>query len=139
MHILTQYQLETQCPPHFGFPAPIKTCVHLQRDAHVERVVRFVAYLPSAAPAPAAAAAVELTEGLLAFLLGRASAADKAVRFRACQLMGAIFTSLPMEIELSEVGRLSKRPPKWFAQTPHACGTALGVRGAPGLSLCTSG
>jgi len=71
VHILTQFQVETQFPPHFGFPAPIKTCLHLQRDAHLERVVRFVAYLPSAAPAPAAAAAVELTEGLLGSPAGR--------------------------------------------------------------------
>ena len=68
----------------------------------MERIIRFVAFAPSQPPAAAEAAALDLTEGLLAFLLGASAAADRAVRFRACQLMGAIFTSLP-DVELTDV------------------------------------
>lgn len=73
-----------------------------QREAHVERVIRFAAFAPSQPPAAAAGVALEFTEGLLDFLLGMSGAADKAVRYRACQLMGAIFTALP-DVELTDV------------------------------------
>lgn len=77
-----------------------------QREAHVERVIRFAAFAASQPPAAAEAVAAQLTEGLLEFLLGMAGAADKAVRFRSCQLMGAIFTALPPDMELTEVSLL---------------------------------
>lgn len=65
--------------------------------------MRFAAFVPSQPPPSAEKVAAELTEGLLAFLLSAAGAADKAVRFRACQLMGAIFTTLPADIDLTDV------------------------------------
>lgn len=77
-------------------------CNASQREAHVERIIRFVAFAPSQPPEAAETVALDLTEGLLAFLLGASAAADRAVRFRACQLMGAIFTSLP-DVELTDV------------------------------------
>jgi hypothetical protein len=87
-----------------------------QREPHVERIIRFVAFAPSQPPAAAEAAALDLTEGLLAFLLGASAAADRAVRFRACQLMGAIFTSLP-DVELTDVSSAGDR----CHPGPHTC------------------
>ncbi len=110
MHILTQFQVETQCPPHFGFPAPIKTCLHLQRDAHVERVVRFVAYLPSAAPAPAAAAAVELQDRAPGVRAEAAAVLARLAQSDEVRIVGRkdlAVTTIPVEIPASSCSLVS--------------------------------
>ncbi|XWS30638.1 hypothetical protein CRYUN_Cryun23aG0002700 [Craigia yunnanensis] len=73
----------------------------LKRTASVERVVRFVSVFASAQESNDASANDEFLEDFLKFLLVGATAANKTVRFRACQIISEIILRLPDDSEVS--------------------------------------
>ncbi|XP_039054367.1 condensin complex subunit 3-like isoform X2 [Hibiscus syriacus] len=74
----------------------------LKRTATVERVVRFVSAFSSARDHNDASASDEFLEEFLKFLLVGATAANKTVRFRACQIISEIILRLPDDSEVSD-------------------------------------
>ncbi|KAK8569245.1 hypothetical protein V6N12_007777 [Hibiscus sabdariffa] len=74
----------------------------LKRTAAMERVVRFVSAFSSARDPNDASASDEFLEEFLKFLLVGATAADKTVRFRACQIISEIILRLPDDSEVSD-------------------------------------
>ncbi|GMI77035.1 EMBRYO DEFECTIVE 2656 [Hibiscus trionum] len=74
----------------------------LKRTASVERAVRFVSAFSSARDHNDASASDEFLEEFLKFLLVGATAANKAARFRACQIISEIILRLPDDSEVSD-------------------------------------
>ncbi|KAK9041247.1 hypothetical protein V6N11_016357 [Hibiscus sabdariffa] len=74
----------------------------LKRTATVERVVRFVSAFSSARDPNDASASDEFLEEFLRYLLVGATAANKAARFRACQIISEIILRLPDDSEVSD-------------------------------------
>ncbi|XP_030520718.1 condensin complex subunit 3 [Rhodamnia argentea] len=72
-----------------------------QRNSSAERIVRFVAAF-TCAPAPKASSGCDnaFLEKFLGFLLVAASASNKTVRFRACQIISEIILRLPDDAEV---------------------------------------
>ncbi len=80
----------------------------------MERVVQFVAAVAEAPPAALEGGEVQggATDALLEWLLAGARAADRGVRYRACQLLQSVTTALPESYDLSEVRRQRKASAK---------------------------
>ncbi|KAL4363502.1 hypothetical protein GQ457_04G022490 [Hibiscus cannabinus] len=74
----------------------------LKRTAAMERVLRFVSAFSSARDSNDASASDEFLEEFFKFLLVGATAADKTVRFRACQIISEIILRLPDDSEVSD-------------------------------------
>ena len=74
--------------------------VRFRRDACVERVVRFVVALTVADGGGDDAA--EFTEAMLLQLVSLCRCADKAVRFRSCQLVAGVLNAMSQEAEVSD-------------------------------------
>jgi len=99
------------------------------RTAAVERVVQLIATF--AGGHSTATSSDERQSGLenfcsalIAYLLERTSATSKAVRFRSCQLVSTVLTSLPDNAEINEqlyVSRKSlKLPGKWVCSLSYS-------------------
>lgn len=73
-----------------------------QREPAVERLVRFVASLATARDADNDGDDDAFHEALLRLLVPLTDAADKAVRFRSCQLVAAILNGLSAEAGLAD-------------------------------------
>lgn len=71
----------------------------------MERVIQFVALITAAPPAALQGGDLQqqATDALLSWLLRNSEAADRSVRFRACQLLEHVITGLPESYELPEV------------------------------------
>ncbi|KAJ4455614.1 putative Condensin complex subunit 3 [Paratrimastix pyriformis] len=72
-----------------------------KRDQRVDRLVSFVASFISDLP-PDQPKDAEFLVFFLGYLIALANAADKAVRFRVCQLVGEIMSRLPEDFEMSD-------------------------------------
>ncbi|KAI4299612.1 hypothetical protein L6164_033053 [Bauhinia variegata] len=98
--------LQSKCSsiPQF-FSAFSKTLTPLldfqRRLASADRIVRFISVFASIRDATSASASDEFLEHFLKFLLVAAAAADKTVRFRACQIVSEIIMRLPDDAELN--------------------------------------
>ena len=100
------------------------------RDPGAERVVRLCGALAARREAGEEEDADDFAETFLAFLVSVAAAKDKAVRFRAAQLISQVMNSLDEEAELSDelyddvreamLGRLRDRHPPVRAQAVRA-------------------
>ena len=82
-------------PPTPPPPAP-------QKEVPIERCCRFLGTLAKHLP-PGSPASTAVLEALVQHLASRLQAADKVVRFRACQLLANVLQSLHQDAELSQV------------------------------------
>ena len=78
-------------------------CEHLeQRDVHTERVIRFVIAFTAHREPGHEEEADAFCESLILFLLNVTTAKDRAIRFRACQLVAGILNALGPDAEISD-------------------------------------
>ncbi|XP_028060056.1 condensin complex subunit 3-like [Camellia sinensis] len=91
--------------PLLFFSAFSKTLTPLfnfqRRNASSERIVRFVAIFASNRDSNNAPLSDSFLDSLLRFLLVATSAANRTVRFRACQIISEIIMRLPDDAEVS--------------------------------------
>jgi hypothetical protein len=74
-----------------------------QKDVHIERLVRFVGGFSSLREEDRLEEQNEVIELLISFLMTYLAANDKAVRFRACQLLHLIMNQQPEDFVIDEV------------------------------------
>ncbi|XP_058787474.1 uncharacterized protein LOC131661851 isoform X1 [Vicia villosa] len=101
---LSLLRSKSTSPSHF-FSAFSKSLISLfkfqRRIASADRVVSFVASFTAARNPSDAADCDEFLDHFLHFLLVAMAAADKTVRFRACQIISEIILRLPDDAEVS--------------------------------------
>ncbi|CAL6423697.1 unnamed protein product [Bathycoccus prasinos] len=73
-----------------------------KRDLHTERVIRFIIAFTSHREPGHEEEADEFCESLIRFLLNVTAAKDRAVRFRACQMVAGILNALGPDAEISD-------------------------------------
>ena len=73
-----------------------------QRDLCAERVVRFLVHFTASRTPGTEEEADEFCENFLGFLLNLATAKDRAIRFRVCQLVAGVLNALGVEAEISD-------------------------------------
>ena len=88
--------------PNNPQPPPFIPLTRTQRDLCAERIVRFLVSFTSARPEGFEEASDDFTEAFLGFLLNLATARDKAVRFRTCQIVAGVLNALGPEAEISD-------------------------------------
>ena len=85
------------------FAIPPRTHLNpLQRDLCAERVVRFIVSFTATRAAGLEEESDDFAEAFLGFLLNLATAKDKAVRFRVCQVVAGVLNSLGADAEISD-------------------------------------
>ncbi|KZV49788.1 condensin complex subunit 3 [Dorcoceras hygrometricum] len=72
-----------------------------RRTASADRIIKFVAVFACSRNAKDAASCDEFLENFLRFLILASGAANKTVRFRACQIISEIIVRLPDDAEVS--------------------------------------
>lgn len=77
------------------------TFLALQKSPNVDRCIKFVGVFVRKAP-PNSEVASAVAEELLTHLSGHLSAADKVVRFHACQVLQQVLSQLPEHLLLDE-------------------------------------
>mmetsp|Transcript_1 Transcript_1/g.3 ORF Transcript_1/g.3 Transcript_1/m.3 type:complete len:1067 (-) Transcript_1:120-3320(-) len=82
--------------------AILPVLLEFKRDLCAERIVRFLVSFTSARPEGFEEASDDFTEAFLGFLLNLATARDKAVRFRTCQIVAGVLNALGPEAEISD-------------------------------------
>ncbi|CAL6413979.1 unnamed protein product [Bathycoccus prasinos] len=73
-----------------------------KRDLHTERVIRFIISFTAHREPGHEDEADEFCESLIRFLLNVTAAKDRAVRFRACQMVAGILNALGPDAEISD-------------------------------------